>query len=91
MPPRIRPGYAAVSAEPLGVRHESDPGCRLPRRRRAFRRAVTRRCPGAQRQGHQYGGVFAQPRELTTACTLVAIFGGTPEALAVGKGVTQDD
>lgn len=37
------------------------------------------------------GGVFARPRELTTACTPVAIFGGAPESLAVGKGVTQDD
>ena len=37
------------------------------------------------------GGAFARPRELTTACTPVAIFGGAPEALAVGKGVTQDD
>ena len=37
------------------------------------------------------GGVFSRPRELTTACTPVAIFSGAPEALAVGKGVTQDD
>jgi hypothetical protein len=37
------------------------------------------------------GGVFSRPRELTTACTPVAIFTGTPEALGTGKGVTQDD
>lgn len=37
------------------------------------------------------GGVFSRPRELTTACTPVAIFSGTPDVLPVGKGVTQDD
>lgn len=37
------------------------------------------------------GGVFSRPRELTTACTPVAIFTGTPEAVPAGKGVTQDD
>lgn len=38
------------------------------------------------------GGIFARPRELTTACTPVAVFGGTPEAVArFGKGGTADD
>lgn len=35
------------------------------------------------------GGVFSRPRELTTACTPVAIFTGAPEALAPGQGMTQ--
>ncbi len=38
------------------------------------------------------GGIFARPRELTTACTPVSIFAGTPEAVArLGKGGTADD
>lgn len=37
------------------------------------------------------GGVFTRARELTTACTPVAIFTGSPEALGTAKGVTQDD
>lgn len=39
------------------------------------------------------GGVFSRPRELTTACTPVAIFTGTPDAMpaASNKAVTQDD
>lgn len=38
------------------------------------------------------GGIFARPRELTTACTPVAIIGGTPEAVTrFGKGGTADD
>ena len=31
------------------------------------------------------------PSELTTACTPVAIFNGTPDLLPMGKGVTLDD
>lgn len=37
------------------------------------------------------GGLFARPRELTTACTPVAIFTGTPEALTGKGGVTPED
>jgi hypothetical protein len=38
------------------------------------------------------GGFFARPRELTTACTPVAVFAGTPDAVATfGKGGTAAD
>lgn len=37
------------------------------------------------------GGIFSRPRELTTACTPVAIFTGTPDALTGKGGVTPDD
>jgi hypothetical protein len=38
------------------------------------------------------GGFFSRPRELTTACTPVAVFAGTPEAVAAfGKGGTAED
>jgi hypothetical protein len=38
------------------------------------------------------GGLFARPRELTTACTPVSVIAGTPEAVTrFGKGGTADD
>jgi hypothetical protein len=38
------------------------------------------------------GGIFARARELTTACTPVALFAGTPEAVtAFGRGGSADD